>query len=72
MNNDKCFYMDKPIKLTIEIKKDGTYILDVGQPHSGRVQVVYVINDTFAMVKDVVDETWEYEWVVNKNRLSAI
>lgn len=64
--------MSKPNKPQPEIIQGGKYILDIGQPNSGRVEVVYVINDKFAMVKDVVDETWEYEWVVLKTRLSDL
>ena len=64
--------MQSKSKPPFEIKQGGKYIIDIGKPNSGRVEVVYVINDTFAMVKDVVDETWEYEWVVNKNRLSEL
>ena len=65
--------MQKKIIAKPNYVEGGTYILDDGMPHGGYVQIVFLINDIFAMVKDTVivegEVDYDYEWVVRIDRL---
>jgi len=56
---------------TIVLKEGRHYIVDRGFANEGRVQIVTLLGNGFAIIKDS-DSKDDFEWVVKIERLSEI
>ena len=55
----------------ITYKENNHYIIDVGHANEGKVKIVKLLGNGFAMIKDS-DSTYDFEWPVKLNRLFEI